>query len=55
MNNDNEANDVNDDGEELYLGLPEAERQELLRQRRETAHEIQLLRQEQDSVVHSIA
>jgi len=48
MNNDNEANDANDNGEELYVGLPEAERQELLRQRREIAHEIQLLRQERE-------
>jgi len=31
MNNDNDANDTNDNGEELYVGLPEAERQELLR------------------------
>jgi len=51
MNNDNEANDANDDGEELYVGLPEPERQELLRQRREVAHEIQLLRQEQDRML----
>jgi len=38
MNNDNEANDANDtngDGEDFYVGLPETERQELLRQRRE--------------------
>jgi len=46
MNNDNEANDANDDGKELYVGLPEPERQELLHQRREIAREIQLLRQE---------
>jgi len=51
MNNDNEANDANDNGEELYVGLPEAERQELLRQRRETAHEIQLLRQERERLL----
>jgi len=48
MNNDNEANDANDDGKELYVGLPEPERQELLHQRREIAREIQLLRQEWD-------
>jgi len=42
MNIDNKANDANDDGEELYVGLPETERQELLRQRREIAREIQI-------------
>jgi len=31
MNNDNEANDANDNGNELYVGLSETERQELLR------------------------
>jgi len=51
MNNDNEANDANDNGEELYVSLPEMERQELLRQRREIAHEIQLLRQEQERLL----
>jgi len=51
MNNDNEANDANDNGEELYVGLPEMERQELLRQRREIAREIQLLRQERDRLL----
>jgi len=51
MNNDNEANDANDDGEELYVGLPEPERQELLRQRREIAREIQLLGQERDRLL----
>jgi len=51
MNNDNEANDANDNGEELYVGLPETERQELLCQRREMAHEIQLLRQEQERLL----
>jgi len=51
MNIDNKANDANDDGEELYVGLPETERQELLRQRREIAREIQLLRQEQDRLL----
>jgi len=45
MNNDNDAND---NGEELYVSLPETERQELLRLRREAAAEIQLLRQERD-------
>jgi len=51
MNNDNEANDANDNGEELYVGLPETERQELLHQRREVAREIQLLRQERDRLL----
>jgi len=51
VNNDNDANDANDNGEELYVGLPEMERQELLRQRRETAHEIHLLRQERDRLL----
>jgi len=51
MNNDNEANDANDNGEELYVGLLETERQELLRQRCEIAHEIQLLRQEQERLL----
>jgi len=51
MNNDNEANDANDNGEELCVGLPETERQELLCQRREMAHEIQLLRQEQERLL----
>ena len=41
MNNDNEANDANDDGEELNVGLPETERQELQRLRREVQQEIQ--------------
>jgi len=51
MINDNEANDANDNGEELYVGLPETERQELLRQRREIAHKIQLLRQERERLL----
>jgi len=46
MNNDNEANDANDDGEELDVGLPETERQELRRLRREVQQEIMRLRQE---------
>jgi len=53
MNNDNEANDANDDGKELDVNLsalerhlPETERQELLRLRRETQREIVRLRQE---------
>jgi len=51
MNNDNEANDANEDGEELYVALPEPERQELLRQRCEVVREIQLLHQEQDRLL----
>jgi len=46
MNNDNEANDANDNGNELHVSLPETERQELLRQRREFEHERQMLLQE---------
>jgi len=51
INNDNEANDANDNGEELNVGLPETERQELLRQRRETQRAIPLLRQERDRLL----
>jgi len=47
MNNDNEANDANDNGNELHVGLPETERQELLRRRRELEHKCQMLLQEQ--------
>jgi len=46
MNNDNRANDVNDNDDELYVGFPEAVRQELLRQRREFERERQQLLQE---------
>ena len=52
MNNDDEANDANDNGEELNVGLPEpeTERQELERLRRErmmlVQQEIVRLRQE---------
>jgi len=48
MNNDNEPNDANDNGKEFCAGLPQTERQELLRQRREVQQEIPLLRQERD-------
>jgi len=51
MNNDNEANDANDDGEDFCVGLPETERQELLRQRRKAAREIQLLNQERERLL----
>jgi len=46
MNNDNEANDANDNGEDFDVGLPETERQELERLRRERAQQILELRQE---------
>jgi len=51
MNNDDEGNDANDNGEDFYVGLPETEKQELIRQRREVAHEIQRLRQERDRLL----
>jgi len=51
MNNDNEANDANDNGEDFDVGLPETERQELIRLRREVVLEIQRLRQERDQLL----
>jgi len=51
MNNDNEANDANDNGEDFDVGLPETERQELMRLRREVALEIQRLHQERDQLL----
>jgi len=51
MNNDNEANDANDNGNELYVGLPETERQQLLRRRGEVQQEIQMLRQEREQLL----
>jgi len=51
MNNDNEANDANNNGEDFDVGLPETERQELIRLRREVAIEIQRLRQERDQLL----
>jgi len=51
MNNDDEANNANDNGEDFDAGLPEMERQELARLRREVALEIQRLRQEQDQLL----
>jgi len=51
MNNDDEANDANDNGEDFDVGLPETERQELIRLRREVALEIQRLRQERDQLL----
>jgi len=51
MNNDDEANDANDNGEDFDVGLPETERQELIRLRREVALEIQRLRQERNQLL----
>ena len=51
MNNDNEVNDANDNGKDFDVGLPETERQELMRRRREVALEIQRLRQERDQLL----
>jgi len=51
MNNDNEVNDTNDNGEDFDVGLPETERQELTRRRREVALEIQRLRQGRDQLL----
>jgi len=41
----NEANDADDNGEDFDVGLPETERQELMRLRRERAQRILELRQ----------
>jgi len=46
MSNANEANDANDNGDELYVGQPETERQELLRLRREFEQARQRILQE---------
>jgi len=51
MNNDDEANDANDNGEDFDVGLPETERQELIRRRHEVALEIQTLHQERDQLL----
>jgi len=51
MNNDDEANDANDNGKDFDVGLPETERQELIRLRHEVALEIQRLRQERDQLL----
>jgi len=51
MNNDDEANDANDNGKDFEVSLPEMERQELIRLRREVALEIQRLRQERDQLL----
>jgi len=51
MNNGDEGNDANDNGEDFCVDLPETERQELTRLRREVALEIQRLRQERDQLL----
>jgi len=51
MNNDDEANDANDNGEDFNVGLPETERQELERLRRERARLILELRQEREQLL----
>ena len=51
MNNDDEANNANDNGKDFDVELPETERQELARLRREVALEIQRLRQERDQLL----
>jgi len=47
----NEANDANDNGKDFDVGLPETERQELMRLRRERAQEILMLRQERERLL----
>ena len=51
MNNDDEANNANDNGEDFDVGLPETERQELERLRRERARLILELRQEREQLL----
>jgi len=54
MNNDNEGNDAHDNGEgfeDFYVGLPETERQELMRLRRKRAQEILMLCQERERLL----
>jgi len=46
MNNDNRANDANDKGKELFVGLMETERQEMLQRKLEFERERQVLLQE---------
>jgi len=47
----NEANDANDNDEGFDVGLPETERQELMRLRRERAQEILMLCQERERLL----
>jgi len=51
MNNDDEANNANDNGKDFDVGLPETERQELERLRRERAQQILELRQEREQLL----
>lgn len=55
MNNDDEANDANDNGEGFNVDLPETERQELERLRRERARLILVLRQEREQLLLELA
>lgn len=55
MNNDDEANDANDNGEGFNVDLPETERQELERLRRERAQQILVLRQEREQLLLELA
>ena len=54
MNNDNEANDANDNGDKLFVGQPETERQELLRLRREFEQARQRMLQEREQLLRDI-
>jgi len=54
MNNDNEANDANDNGDELYVRQPETERQELLRLRREFEQARQQMLREREQLLRDI-
>jgi len=54
MNNDNEANGDNDNGNELYVGQPETERQELLRLRRDFEQARQRILQEREQLLRDI-
>jgi len=54
MSNDNEANDANDNDNELFVGQPETERQELLRLRREFEQARQRILQEQERLLRDI-
>jgi len=51
VNNDDEANDANDNGDDFDVGLPETERQELMRLRHEVALEIKRLCQERNRLL----
>jgi len=54
MNNDNranDANDANDNGDELFVGLTETDRQEMLRRNLEFEREQRQLLQERDRLL----